>query len=395
MRVLAIANAFPKFKEEYEGSYILKQLEALSKQGVEIRVISPTIWIPSALGKTKGKMGAYARIPYEANIGELSVQYPRMPLYNQMYAQWIKSPQLYYELYKTAVYGKVKEIIQEFRPDAIYLTGIFMEGLLGIEIKKDFNISAIFIENSIPRLKDAMNSKKMKKCYRSIVEELDTYIYVSKKQEELLRENGIDCGKAKYLPNGYDIGQIAITKNKKSRDFKVVTVGFMDERKGYPMVLDAISEMKNKGMKIQYTAIGGGYKLDDYRAKAKQLGIESICNFIGRISHKEVIEHVLNSDLFVLPSYDESFGIAYLEAMACHVPVIMTAGEGISDLMENEKNCLMIERGNQQQLVQYMERAYIDSDWIGNIAESGFIRSRDFSYRENAKKLIHILESIV
>lgn len=263
MRVLAIANAFPKFQEEYEGNYILRQLEALAEQGVEVEVISPTIWIPKVLKNAKGKMGEYASIPFETNIGKLSVKYPRMPLYNQMYNQWIKNPKLYYGLYKTAAYGKVREVIQRFHPDAVYLTGIFMEGLLGIDIKREFNIPAIFVENSIPRLKDAMNSVTMKKCYRPIVEDLDTYICVSKKQEKLLRENGIDCGKVKYMPNGFDIADangfdITTKKVIKHEEFKVVTVGFMGDRKGYPMILNAISEMKKKDMKIQYTAIGGG-----------------------------------------------------------------------------------------------------------------------------------------
>lgn len=261
MRILAIANAFPKFEEECEGNYIYKQLEALAEVGAKIVVISPTIWLPQILSVAPGKIGRYASVPKENKMGNLSVKYLRMPLYNQMYSKWIKKPKLYYGLYKAVVYGKVRETIQRFRPDAVYLTGIFMEGLLGIEIKKDFNIPAIFIENSISRLKDAMISGKMKKCYRPIVENLDAYICVSKKQEELLRENGVNCDKVKYLPNGFDIGDIediAVTKSTMSGDFIVVTVGFMDDRKGYPMVLNAISEMNNKGLKIQYTAIGGG-----------------------------------------------------------------------------------------------------------------------------------------
>lgn len=160
MRILAIANAFPKFRREYEGSYILKQLEALAEQGVKIEVVSPTIWVPKALRKAKGKIVEYASIPYEASVGRLSVKYPRMPLYNHMYDHWIRNPKLYYGIYKAAVYGKVRETILRFRPDAVYLTGIFMEGLLGIEIKNGFNIPVIYIENSIPRLKDAMNSEK-------------------------------------------------------------------------------------------------------------------------------------------------------------------------------------------------------------------------------------------
>lgn len=96
-----------------------------------------------------------------------------------------------------------------------------------------------------------------------------------------------------------------------------------------------------------------------------------------------------------MPSYDESFGIAYLEAMGCHVPVLMTAGEGISDLMENEKDCLMIERGNEKQLIQYMEKAYTNRDWLKDIAENGFIKSKTFSYKENSEKLVCIFNSII
>lgn len=116
---------------------------------------------------------------------------------------------------------------------------------------------------------------------------------------------------------------------------------------------------------------------------------------MGRVSHKEVIENVFNSDFFVLPSYDESFGIAYLEAMACHVPVLMIAGEGISDLMENEKDCLKIEQGNVSQLIQYMQKAYNNRNWLESIAENGFIKSQEFSYALNSEKLMGILNSVV
>lgn len=257
MRVLAIANAFPKFEEEYEGNYIYKQIESLAERGGNIKVISPTIWVPKVFKGMKGKVGDYASIPYQTDIEYVSVLYPRMPLYNQMYAQWIKHPSLYYGVYEKAIYPKVKHMILEFKPDVIYLIGIFMEGLLGIQIKKDFGIPAVFIENSIPRLKDAMRIEKLKKYYGLIVENLDKYIYVSNKQIQMLRDNGINCNKVEYLPNGFAIEKINIQKTRSSV-FRIVTVGFMDDRKGYPMILKAIAAMKNRGMRISYTAIGGG-----------------------------------------------------------------------------------------------------------------------------------------
>lgn len=94
-----------------------------------------------------------------------------------------------------------------------------------------------------------------------------------------------------------------------------------------------------------------------------------------------------------MPSYDESFGMAYLEAMACHVPVLMTAGEGISDLMENEKDCLMIARGNEEQLIQYMEKAYCERKWLKQLAENGFQKTKEFSWQKNARGVLEIMQN--
>ena len=52
--------------------------------------------------------------------------------------------------------------------------------------------------------------------------------------------------------------------------------------------------------------------------------------------------------------------------MACHVPVIMTEGEGISDFLENEKNCIMVTPENVKQLCYYMDK---DREWLVEIAE--------------------------
>ncbi len=70
MKILAIANAFPKFKEDYSGNYIYKQLESLSLKGVEVEVISPTIYVPSICSRISAKMERYAMVPDEIFEGE-------------------------------------------------------------------------------------------------------------------------------------------------------------------------------------------------------------------------------------------------------------------------------------------------------------------------------------
>lgn len=152
MKILAIANAFPKFKEDYSGNYIYKQLESLSLKGVEVEVISPTIYVPSICSRISAKMERYAMVPDEIFEGNIHIFYPKITLYNQMYNIWIRFPHLFGEIYRKKVVSVVEKEIVNFKPDVIYITGIFFEGTLGLKIKRTFGIPILFIENSIPRL---------------------------------------------------------------------------------------------------------------------------------------------------------------------------------------------------------------------------------------------------
>lgn len=395
MRILAITNAFPKFKEECHGNYIFMQLENLARQGVEIEVVSPTLYLPSFFRYVPNeKVSKYALIPHKIKIEDLNINYPRVLLYNQMYSRWLRKPQLYYKIYRDSIFKFVKKKIREFQPDAIYLTGIFLEGMLGLEIKNIFKVPVLFIENSITRLNDAMSTNGLKKIYREIVEQCNIYICVSKKQSLILKNNGISTEKIRYLPNGFEIEPVK-TEKTTSNNFRLITVGFMDNRKGYPMILHALATIKNKYPNIIWTGIGEGKSLTVYKKMASSLGISDCCKFLGRISHTNVIRELCNSDLFVLPSHDESFGIAYLEAMACHLPVIMTKGEGISDFLLDGYDCIMVESNNENQLIELIEKAYNDRIWLSKIADRGFLKSREFSYERNSLELKRIFIEMI
>lgn len=392
MKILAIANAFPKFKEDYSGNYIYKQLESLSLKGVEVEVISPTIYVPSICSRISAKMERYAMVPDEIFEGNIHIFYPKITLYNQMYNIWIRFPHLFGKIYRKKVVSVVEKEIVNFKPDVIYITGIFFEGTLGLKIKRTFGIPILFIENSIPRLNDALKHAPLKKIYTEIVEESDAYICVSKKQKEILENEGIKTEKVYILPNGFQLKYPSV-KRKNSDCFRIITVGFLDDRKGYPNIFECIAYLKKKGYKIHYTIVGDGSKKTEYLKRVKELDIEEICTFTGRISHEEVEVQLLQSDLFVLPSQGESFGIAYLEAMACHVPVIMTEGEGISDFLENEKNCIMVTPENVKQLCYYMDKAYKDREWLVEIAEQGCNKSKEFGCDKNVEGLLEIIKN--
>jgi len=79
--------------------------------------------------------------------------------------------------------------------------------------------------------------------------------------------------------------------------------------------------------------VGDGPERADCERESRELGVEADVRFLGRID--TVAPLLQQSDLFLLPSQSESFGLAALEAMACGVPVVGSRVGGLPELIED------------------------------------------------------------
>jgi N-acetyl-alpha-D-glucosaminyl L-malate synthase BshA len=100
--------------------------------------------------------------------------------------------------------------------------------------------------------------------------------------------------------------------------------------------------------------IGDGPDRGDAEREARELEVEQDVSFLGRI--EAVAELFQASDLFLLPSQTESFGLAALEAMACGVPVVASRAGGLPELIEDGVNGVLEPPGS----VEAMARRAID-----------------------------------
>jgi phosphatidylinositol alpha-1,6-mannosyltransferase len=132
----------------------------------------------------------------------------------------------------------------------------------------------------------------------------------------------------------------------------IVTVGALVERKGQDIVLEAVARLKERRPRLRYV-IAGGWALNSsseerLRAQAARLGIEDRVIFTGFVADRELPDHYRLGDLFVMTGREvkekgwvEGFGISYLEAAACGVPIIATPTGGVCDAVTDE-NALMV-----------------------------------------------------
>jgi glycosyltransferase involved in cell wall biosynthesis len=110
---------------------------------------------------------------------------------------------------------------------------------------------------------------------------------------------------------------------QKRRTPTVSTLGHVIERKRHVDVLEAIATLDD----VEWLVIGDGPELPALRRRANELGVERRVHFAGRLPHNIALQELATTHAMALPSVDEAFGVAYVEAMAAGVPAIGTRGE--------------------------------------------------------------------
>jgi glycosyltransferase involved in cell wall biosynthesis len=107
----------------------------------------------------------------------------------------------------------------------------------------------------------------------------------------------------------------------------LVSVGHLVERKRHADVVRALAALDQRFADVSYVVVGDGPQREPLRALASQLGVADRVQLRGQLAPAAALATARQGALFVLPSVDEAFGVAYVEAMAAGVPAIGCRGE--------------------------------------------------------------------
>lgn len=154
-----------------------------------------------------------------------------------------------------------------------------------------------------------------------------------------------------------------------------VTVARFSYQKAYDIYIEAIKEIINKISKIAFIFIGNGPELGRIKNLASKYNLLSYIHFLGAISPEEVRDYVSISDLFVLPSRYEAFGISALEAMVAETPVIATNTGGLKELIRNGTTGLLVEPENHKELADKIIWAIENRHSIEEMAKNAYLHA--------------------
>jgi len=228
---------------------------------------------------------------------------------------------------------------------------------------------------------------------QNVVGEVDRFIAVSKSMRtELNRTFGIDSNKITVIPNGVDS---ALFKHQNADDvrskyqldnrFVVLFVGRDDPQKGAKRLVDAVKDLAKQIPEIMVVMVG---QKDIYSDK------HILC--LPRVSRSELVKLYSLSDVFVLPSIYEPFGIVLLEAMACETACIGIRTGGIPDIIDHNRTGLLVEPENARGLSEAISDLYHDPEKRHRMAKNG--RNRvvsHFDWNSISAKTIGVYKQVL
>lgn len=148
-------------------------------------------------------------------------------------------------------------------------------------------------------------------------------------------------------------------------DFILLTVSRLTAKevnKNYDKVLTALGELKLQTPNVKYLFVGK-YELEEKKRlekKIERLGIEKDVAFAGYIPDTDLSSYYNASDVYIMPSKKEGFGITFIEAMYFGLPVIGGNKDGSADALMNGQLGLMVDPERQDEITSAIAKVFVN-----------------------------------
>ncbi len=182
-------------------------------------------------------------------------------------------------------------------------------------------------------------------------------------------------------------------KLKKGLNEKVVTfLGRITLQKGPEYFVEAAFLLSKKMKNVRFVMAGSGDKMNEMIARVAQLGLSDKFHFTGFLKGDEVYQMLKLTDVFVMPSVSEPFGIVPLEAMQANVPVIISNQSGVSEIL---KNAIKIDFWDTYSMADSIYGLLHYTSLAEFLKKSGKQEVNELTWKHSAKEVKNVYKSLL
>lgn len=243
--------------------------------------------------------------------------------------------------------------------------------------------------------------KKLVKKY--LINKADFYLSPSSKADEYLKYFSVDKSRIYRYPftsvsedyiidtQKSDYLKVKYKKELGISDNAIISVGQFIHRKGFDTLLKAFSKIKSSASLY----IIGGQINKEYSKIINDYHIHNV-KFLDFMDEKKLKKHYLASDLFVLATREDIWGLVINEALACGLPVITTnrciAG---TELIEDNRNGMIVPIEDHNKLSEAIDALFGDKERLKIITYNNIELSRRYTIEEMSKSHFNIFSKIL
>jgi glycosyltransferase involved in cell wall biosynthesis len=304
MRVAVVAEYYPRHDDPVLGVWAHRQALATRAAGAELVVFV----LHRVGGRGSGTLRAQLHQPPRVTLDDLDVRYVRYsaPPRPWSYARWSAwaAPALRRAMRREGPFDLVHAHNAVPAGDAARRSELGLPLVVSVH-----GGDVLWTALRVPR-----GAEAVRRAYAAAALVLANSAGIA----ELAREHGARETRVVHL--GADLPALDTAR---SPEPLLASVGHLVRRKRHADVLRALVEIPQ----ARYLVIGDGPEREALAGLAAELGVAERVEFTGQLAPTEALERSREAWLFVLPSTEEAFGVAYIEAMAAGIPAIGCAGE--------------------------------------------------------------------
>lgn len=210
--------------------------------------------------------------------------------------------------------------------------------------------------------------------------------------------HGISRDKLHVVPYGVDLPRFAAREVKEEvpekvtdKAFRAIYVGKVIPRKGIHYLMEALEQLSLGSSELLIVGVID----NDYYEKLMPLALRTNVRFFGRIPQAELWQYYRESDVLVLPSLADSFGLVVVEAMAAGLPVIVSENTGAKELIQDGKEGFVTPVRDSKALADRLRWLCENPRKRVQMGRNAADRVQQFTWAEYGRRLLEAYDDIL
>ena len=358
--------------------YVHEQAKALRAQGHDVTVISCVGTMPMMKALRPALYETDRRTPKEAVIDGVPVYFPRCLTLGNAGEKLLGG----YPMYRAAL-PIAKKLHAEKPFDIIHAHMLPREGHAGRLLGRALGVPVALTVHGTDVFHYFIPGQTPWKRNIETAQNVDALMAVS---SLLLSRVAPYRGAGKIsrvVQNGVDLSLVPENETRKPR--AVISVGTLKARKCMDKTLEAFARLADEYEDATLTIVGIGEMEKQLKDRIAELHLENRVTLTGGLPHGEVLQRMAQSDLFVLPSWGEGYGIVYIEAMAAGCIAVGAENEGIADTIKDGENGFLVPAGDTDAVERVMRAVFAHPEAYEALRARGMRDARKLTWAHNAE----------